>query len=360
MKNSSKMNLSSVLLLALAGFSVTSEVIAATKQNATAPKPSAVSLQRPAPGTKLTAEQEKKISQLLEKIQSLLTARILPPEINAAAVYDVFDFSSSKNGFFSKYNGHTNTETLGGNNFAFKGFYAGFTATSIQTKIKSKSQLSATLSQNNDTSINNALLNLHVMRMVSKNLGVDLLGGYGNSTFKIDSTKSFPTTTIANTVGSGSLEGSNAYIGARLMYSRPFKDFMLRGDLAYVYNNFFQAGYLVAYNDGTNQSVASLTTRTGLLTENVRIYYRKKPNAQPFVVGGLIQLVNRTYSNPVINASTSASLPQLVLGRNGFLVGAGLNYAYKQLRLTPYYQYSERGSLFHDNLGALQLSFVCS
>lgn len=355
------MNLSTAVLFALAGFTATSEVLAATtKQNVSVAKQPLTSLHRPAPSTKLTAEQEKRISQLLEKIQSLFLSRTLPPEITASAVYDAFNFNSTKNGLFSKYDGHTNTETLGGNNFSFKGFYAGFSAASIQTKIHSISQLSTSLNQNNDTNINNALLNLHVMRMLSKSFGIDLLGGYGNSTFKIDSTQSFPTTTTASITGNGSLTGNNAYIGARLMYTRPFNDWMLRADLAYVYNNFFQSSYLINFNNGTSQPTSALTTRIGLLTENVRVYYNKKPNAQPFIAAGLIQVVNRTYSNPAITASTSASLPQLVLGRNGFLVGAGLNYAYKQLRLTPYYQYSERGSLFHDNLGALQLSFVCS
>jgi hypothetical protein len=50
-----------------------------------------------------------------------------------------------------------------------------------------------------------------------------------------------------------------------------------------------------------------------------------------------------------MNTAPVAVQPQILLAKTGFNVGAGLDYQYKTVRVTPMYVYSERGSTFKDN-----------
>jgi hypothetical protein len=366
--SSQKRNIRGAILVAGA-FLVASPSLAAVKQSGTEAKPLHAKIKgRPVAPDKsdpsaflqnLTPAQEARLTEILLKIKALMDKKANSPQIILSGMYDAFNFNSTKDSLFNKYNGHTSAESLGGDNFNFYGFYTGLSIGAIQTQLSGSSQLSLTQNQNNSTNINTALLNVHARRMLSNKLSVDVFGGYGNSSLSNFSTLNNPTTTTPSTSGGGSLTGTNEYIGARATYLIPYKKFTLMADIGYAYNNFFQTGYNINYDNGTSVPVAALTTRIGLLTENARLYYNLKQNIQPFVTAGLIQVVNRFYSNPQINISTSSALPQLTLGNNGFLVGAGFNYVYKQLRLTPYYQYSQRGAAYSDNLGALRIAFLC-
>ena len=302
------------------------------------------------------ASRQSSKKAVLEAIQR----KMIPPELIGGGVYDSFKFNSTNSTFYNRYYGHTKQGYLGGGNLYFHDVLTGVNVNSINTNVKSNSLLSSANAQINNTNITNTSINLYAMSMLSSYFSLQVLGGVGQSNSTINSTLAFPGTTFPNTSGSASFDAFNEYIGGHAIFSRHYRKVMLQGDIGYVFSNFEQPAYSIAYDDGATTQVLSLITRIGLLTETARISYQLYNNVQPFVTAGLIQVASRSFSNPVTPASatTASPLPQLLIGNSGFDFGAGLVYQYKKLRLTPYYQYSQRGTNYFDNLGALNVSIV--
>lgn len=299
--------------------------------------------------------------KLVRDLREFLMKETNKPEIMGLGLYDSFKFNSTKRGLFNRYNGHSTLAALGANNFEFHGFYTGLFISNIETHLDANSLLNPGLNQSNTTNIENATLNVHVDKLLFGMLYAGVLGGYGHSTFDVQSTLNNLSTLTTSLSNKTSFEGNNNYIGGRVAYFLPYgRKISLQGNMSYVYSSFFQPGYALSYDNLPSVVVPGLTTRLGILTEAARLNYRAKENIQPFATAGLLQVVNRSYSNTVVNAATSSALPQLTLSNNGFFLGAGFMYKYKHLRLTPYYQYGERGSSYRDNLVSLKADFLCN
>jgi len=303
--------------------------------------------------------QETDTDLFIKKLRAYLMKNAVKPEISGGGFYNSFKFNSTNGNLYNRYNGHSSFGSLGANNFEWRDFIAGLSISNIETAIDAETQLAPTVNQNNNTKIGNAALNVYVSRLLFNAVYTSVFAGYGHSEFGVNSTITDPTTTTAASYGSAYFSGNNNYIGARTMYMYPYRKFLLQGGLGYVYSSFFQPAYDIVYNNRPSSNVAALTTRIGILTENIRIDYRNIDHVVPYLDLGLLQVVNRSYSNTSINASTSSALPQLTLANNGFFVGAGLAYTQKHFRVTPYYQFVQRTSSFTSNLGGVRVDFIC-
>ncbi|HAT1820351.1 TPA: hypothetical protein JAZ42_09015 [Legionella pneumophila] len=266
--------------------------------------------------------------------------------------YDDFAFSSYKNTLFNKYSGYNKLISAGLDNLGFRDFSAGFVFYAMQTKINSSNKLSANLSQNYNSIDNNGTY-VHVMKQVFFPFFIDVFANYGQNKFDINSiaTDGF---NVIN--GNANYHGHNITVGARAIATYPYKSFVMQGGLTYAYNNFYQSAYNIFYS---NQpvNVPQLTSRFGMLLENAYLYYNMSEHFTPFVRGGLIQLVDRSFSRPIIDASLAAPLPQLLLNRTGYSYGAGLNVNFKKLRIIPEYLHSQRGDNYRDNYVGVRFEF---
>nr|WP_243673801.1 hypothetical protein [Legionella pneumophila] len=103
-----------------------------------------------------------------------------------------------------------------------------------------------------------------------------------------------------------------------------------------------------------------LVTKIGTTIEHARLYYQVNDHVSPFVSGGLIQLLSRSFSRPVIDPAVTAvsALPQILLDKSGYSVGAGVDFNFRALRLTPVYVYSARGSTYTDNYVGITVELI--
>lgn len=302
----------------------------------------------------------KDVDRFMHDLKAFLLKKVNAPEIAGYGFYDSFKFNSATGGLSNRYTGDATFLSVAGDNFVFHDVHTGFFVSNLETNLNATSTLSSSQEIKNNTHIGNAVLNLHADKLLFNILYVGVFGGYGLSNFGLQSIISNTGTPATSSYGSAHFGGSNNYIGGRVSYFYPFKKFRLQGNLNYAYSSFFQPNYTVVYNNASNEDVPALTTHFGILTENVRLSYQKSANFQPFITAGLLQVVNRYYSNTVVVASTSSASPQLTLSNNGFYVGTGLSYTLKHFRFVPYYQYGQRGTTYRDNLVALRIAFLCS
>lgn len=239
--------------------------------------------------------------------------------------------------------------------------------TAINTRMNASQSLAPQNFQYTTTSIDNTAIHGHVTRILSDQFSVDIAGGLGQSQFSLQNTSMFPgnaraglqpTPITITEYGNAYLSGFNEYLGGRFVATQSFQKWSLQGDAGYIFSNYQQPGYSINYNDGSSTQVLSLITRIGLLSENLRLSYQVNDHLQPYILGGLIQVTSLSYSNPIEQPTTISPLPQLSLTDSGFILASGLSYEYKFFRVSPYYQYSQRGTNYFDNLGALKIDLI--
>jgi len=284
------------------------------------------------------------------------------PELSVQGLYDAFKFNSTVGDLYNRFYGRTQFINLGGENLNFHDVTVGFNVTAVNTRMNGSQSIQLKNYQYTTTSIDNTAMHMHVTKQLSNNFSVDLAGGVGQSQYTLTTTSIFPV--IGAQVPSGilfgnaGLTGFNEYLGGRFTASQSFQKWSLQGDAGYIYSNYQQPGYNITYTDGSSTPVLSLITRIGLITENARLSYQVDDHLVPYIMGGLIQVVSLSYSNPIIQPTTISPLPQLSLTDSGFLLGTGLSYEYKFIRVSPLYQFTQRGTNYFDNLGALKIDLL--
>ena len=289
------------------------------------------------------------------------------PELSVQALYDAFKFNSTIGDFYNRFYGRTQFINLGGDNIDYHDVTVGLTVTAINTRMNGSLSLAPQNYQYTTTSIDNTAIHAHVTRQLSEQFSIDIAGGLGHSQFSLTNTAIFPKPgsypllqpiPTVNEFGRAYLSGFNEYLGGRFTAMKGFNKFNLQGDAGYIFSNYQQPGYTINYTNGTSTPVLSLITRIGLLTENARLSYQVNDYLQPYIMGGLIQVVSLSYSNPITQPTSISPLPQLSFPDSGFLLGTGLSYTYKFFRVSPLYQFTQRGTNYFDNLGALKLDLI--
>lgn len=276
-----------------------------------------------------------------------LMQQYLKPKGVLNTFYDEFKFSSYQGTAFNNYSGHTNYASAGADNLSFHDFYWGINAYNITTNTNTTSKLSTNLSQSHGSIDNNGIF-IHVMKQVVYPVFVDIFASFGRDRFKqtntVNGDTAFPLT------GQASYYGNDSTVGIRTFFGQSYKKLYLQGYLSYFYSNFHQPDFTMIY-PGQNIFVPSLTTKIGTFLENARVYYKANEYFSPFVSGGLIQIASRTFSRPLIdnNLAAAGPLPQLLLAKNGYNYGVGIDYHYKLIRITPAYVHTVRSSSYSDN-----------
>ena len=309
----------------------------------------------------LTPEQRHEwIGRLKQWFELQKTDR---PQLSFLGLYDAFKFNSTVGSSYNDFFGHTQLLNLGGGNLKYHGFRTGFGITAANTRLSSAFSAAPGNYQTGTTSIDNTVINLYASHPLISHVTATLLAGAAHSQFSLKNVVTYPTgQAVPPTVikyGQAALSGFYEYLGGRLVVFDSWKDWRFSGDFAYVFSNFQQPAYTINYSNATSAAVPSLITRVGLLTENARLAYHVNDRIEPYIMGGLIQVANLNFSNPIIQPSTISAAPQLTLSNSGFLLGAGLSYLYKKIRISPLYQYSQRGTNYVDNLGALKIDLLC-
>lgn len=281
-----------------------------------------------------------------QEIEQLIQQYLKPKGV-LNTFYDEFKFSSNQGSTFNNYSGHTNYASAGADNLNFHNFYWGINAYNITTNTNSTSRLSTSLSQSHGSIDNNGVF-FHVMKQVFYPVFVDLFASFGRDRFKQTNTINGDTTNPLT--GQAAYYGNDSTVGIRTFFGQSYKKIYLQGYLSYFYSNFRQPDYTLIY-PGQNVFVPSLRTKIGTFLENARLYYRVNQYFSPFVSGGLIQIASRTFSRPLIDSNLAAAgpLPQLLLAKNGYNYGIGVDYHYKLIRISPAYVRTVRSSSYSDN-----------
>ena len=315
----------------------------------------------------LTPEDKESYKTLYQEMENLSKGKNNPahkPELSVQALYDAFKFNSTVGDFYNRFYGRTQFLNLGGDNLDYHDFTLGFNVTAINTRMNASQSLAPQNFQYTTTSIDNTSIHGHVTRILSDQFSVDIAGGLGQSQFSLQNTSMFPGKALGGVAititkyGNGYLSGFNEYLGGRFVASQSFQKWNIQGDAGYIFSNYQQPGYSINYTDGSSTQVISLITRIGLLSENLRLSYQVNDHLQPYILGGLIQVTSLSYSNPIEQPTTISPLPQLSLTDSGFILASGLSYEYQFFRVSPYYQYSQRGTNYFDNLGALKIDLI--
>lgn len=279
----------------------------------------------------------------------------LKPEAVIAGGYDEFDFSSNQGSLFNKYSGHTNSVAAGVDYLNFHNIYWGFNFHNITTNTNTNTLLSID-PMHGHLSIKDNGVYLHAMKAIAGLLLVDVFANYGRDKFNLTSTAN----SIADPfTGYATYHGDTTMAGIRTFFGKNYGAFSLQGQLSYFFTNFYQSNYTVGYPAGISVPVPSLTTKIGTTVEQAQLYYQVNDYFSPFITGGLVQLVSRDYSRPVISPGFTAiaTLPQILIGRYGYNVGAGINYHYKNIRIVPMYIHSARGSTYSDDFVGVTLGY---
>lgn len=261
--------------------------------------------------------------------------------------YDEFKFSSYNGAAFNHYSGHSNFTSAGADNLKFYNFYWGINAYNITTKTNTTSRLTNDLSQSHGSIEDNGVF-FHVMKQVVFPVFVDVFASFGRDRFKQTNTVNGDT---ANPLmGHTHYYGHDSTVGARTFFGQSFKQLYLQGYLTYFYSTFYQPNFIFEYPIDA-VFVPSLTSKVGTAIEHSRLYYQVNEHFSPFVSGSLIQITSRSFSRPLIDQNLAAvsALPQLLLAKNGYNYGIGVDYHYKSIRITPSFVHTVRGNTYSDN-----------
>ncbi|HAT8810379.1 autotransporter outer membrane beta-barrel domain-containing protein [Legionella pneumophila serogroup 1] len=291
-----------------------------------------------------------------QELQQVIQEYLKPRGVLVSS-YDEFDFSSNQGVFFNNYSGHTNYNSVGGDYLRFYNLYWGFNGYNLSSNMNVSSFLSNNLNHGQNIIEDNGFY-FHVMKQLYSPVFIDVFATYARDRF-----------TLINTVSGGGLPapltgfskyyGKDNSIGARTFFGYPYKKLFLQGYLTYFYSQFYQPNYIVSYPT-QNVIVPELVTKIGTTIEHARLYYQVNDRVSPFVSGGLIQLLSRSFSRPIIDPAVTvvSALPQILLDKNGYSVGAGVDFNFRALRLTPVYVYSARGSTYTDNYVGITVELV--
>jgi hypothetical protein len=138
------------------------------------------------------------------------------------------------------------------------------------------------------------------------------------------------------------------------LFTHTWKEFAFNANLGLTHAEANQDAYSAGYFSQTVPTDLALNTPNAVsfLHENAEVSYRVNSLFQPFVAGGLLQVVNlNNYPSQSLFAwgLPTNSLTDTGVDTNGYKVGGGLSLNYKQVVLRLEQQYFQRGALYHNN-----------
>lgn len=276
--------------------------------------------------------------------------------------YTDFDFSSVQGVNLNQFKGHSNLYSAGADHISLgSSLMAGIYYFRVDTDVNSKFILDPTPLTVSNQSIKNDTIFGHLLKIVTPQVYVDFSGGYGYN--KINTFTSIAPLTTNQLVAQAHNNNSNWFLAVNGIYRKTWQKFLLRANLGVLYSQIDSGSYSYLFPvENTTLSVNPLTNKATLILENAELGYYINPKLMPFINGGLIQVASFSNSRPLLDASSviNGSLPQLNMDKNGFRLGGGISYTYKNVTLRIEEKYYNAGGTFHSNQALASLEYQFS
>ncbi|ANH13094.1 TPA: autotransporter outer membrane beta-barrel domain-containing protein [Legionella pneumophila] len=258
--------------------------------------------------------------------------------------YIDFNFDSTAGLNFNRYNGHSNLYSIGADHFSpVPSIIAGLYVLNIDTEVSSQFQLFPNTPIPSNQTIHNNTLFAHMRKIFTPKFDIDIAGGYGQN--RINS-QTLLNRAIAD-IAFSKHTNDNWLASINAVYRKRGKKISLRTYVGMLYSQINSGSYILAFQSNQRgQIIAPLTTKTTYIMEGTEISYKLNSTLTPFVNGGLIQIADFTNSRPILTQQINGSLPQLNMDKNGYKLGAGLIFNYKQMTLRLEEKYYSAGNIF--------------
>lgn len=271
--------------------------------------------------------------------------------------YIDFDFDSTVGLNFNRYHGHSNLYSIGADHITpISNLTAGLYVLDIDTDVSSQFQVLPTVLIPSNQTIHNNTLFGHVRKAFTPQFDIDIAGGYGQNRIS--------TQTLLNTLTPDVIfskhNSDNWLASLNALYRKQWKMVFLKAYAGILYSQINSGSYVLAFQSlQPGQIVSPLTTKATYIMEGAEISYRLKPTLLPFINGGLIQVADYSNSRPIFAQQINGSLPQLNMTKNGYKLGGGVTFHYKQVTLRLEEKYYSAGSLFtsYQTIAGLEYRF---
>ena len=277
--------------------------------------------------------------------------------------YTDFNFKSTSGANLNRFNGHSNLYSAGADHLSLSSsIMAGIYYFRIDTALASKYAFSPIPTTSSEQTIKNSTIFGHILKLFTPQIYVDVAGGYGYNQLNTYSTI-LPSDLNPEPLFAHARNNSdNWFVSVNGIYRKTWQKFLLRANFGVLYSEIDTPHYYYLFpTQGMSQRVERLTSKATLLLENVEVGYFIKPKLMPFINGGLIQVVDFSNSRPIVSPTSiiNGSLPQLNMDKNGFRLGAGVSYTYKNVTMRVEEKYYNAGSTFrsYQTLAALEYQF---
>lgn len=275
----------------------------------------------------------------------------------AIGTYTDFKFDASQGINYQLFRGHSKLGSIGGDNIILAPTWmAGLSLFRAETQIQSQLTINPQNSFRTAQNIQNNTLFGHLMKQINQNVLFDVAGAYGRN-----KTNTISWTDLESDTGYAKANGSNWFASATGIYSKITNRLLttISGRLLFTQVN--NDAYSFRFNSSRpDQSIAPFTNNSLFLMENIELAYNpeKLPNWNPFVNGGLVQILSyknsTTFTAPAINGIS----PQFNLDENAFHVGGGLSYSYRQFTIRLEEQYYKAGDIYSSMQTILFLRYL--
>lgn len=301
------------------------------------------------------------LTPIKNKLQDIIKPRHY--NVEGMANYNNFSFKSDASGNYNQFSGHSYLYMVGGHNTRLRdNLLGGLLFYNSNVKLTSHVLLQPGQLVNTHQTIHNNNLMGHLLQQFTPHWYGDLMGSYGQSRMSYFSSIPAGNTEGELFQGSANGQGNNFFISVTGGYVATSQShFLVRSYLTLLYNQINQQSFAFNFPTTLSNNVPSLVNRSVLLLEHLEITYDKSEYMQPFVSGGLLEVLDFSNSRPIVdNIVLIGSLPEFNLNQNGFRVGGGINFNYKQWMLRLEQQYDQRGSVYHSNQSIVTLILTMS
>ncbi len=272
--------------------------------------------------------------------------------------YRDFKFKSAKFANYNSFQGHSNFYGLGANNLQImKGLTGGLFIYRADMSLGSNVLIFPTPLIKTTQSIHNNSLFGHLTKSIMPHLFVDFYGGYGQN--KLNYLSLMAPNTPNQQTASATNHSNNWFVSLSTLYNTIFHNFLITGAFSVLHNEIKQNGFTYFFRPNlVSNTIAPLTNKSSYLLENAEIGYKITQTIEPFINGGLIQVVQFSNSRPLISGTLVSTAPEFNLNQNGFQAGGGVNFALKKVTLRLEQQYVQRANVYHSNLSIVSLKIA--
>ena len=194
----------------------------------------------------------------------------------------------------------------------------------------------------------------HLFQRLVQHFFVDLAAGYESNDTSGTQFSSDPE--LYKYSNNESNYSKNWFASASALFTHTWKEFAFNANLGLTHAEANQDPHNLYFSQTMYPDlISSLQNKVSFLHENAELSYHANSLLQPFVGGGLLQVLN---PNKGTESLLDWSLPGSSnpnFDNNGYKIGGGLSLNYKQYVLRLEQQYFQRGELYRTNQSTLSL-----